>query len=735
MRPCMLKKITKNPGWYLTINKNYIRVIICGWLVAGLPRGRDVIKNKKGSEMRKLLLLLAALLVGLAAYCADAQIRLNKWRVAGPIPEKSFVEAEADRFIAEPLDAVCGVKVIDYVNPRDPDVDGLFFLDAFKDIPKGNAVAYAAVDVAVAEDCHYLFLLNTDFTAEVFVNGKSEFKAVGNSFNNTFFVKLNKGINRIAVKSWYAGEMWAVVLTPLEGPLDEAGYLTAKREAELARRYLKFSENYLKIGGYFVGTTGAQPVLSWDDPENAAAVFGDHPQRITWFDQTMSPASDFSRPGLYYALLESETVDGKPYKALFAYYLLKEGWKSDPEIVKFAEAFQWKEPLDCLGSTWCATPWRLKRYLEDGDKKLAWCDKPAISPAVVAWHQANFPVETVTLAPPEELAVPAPTLRYGTDAEAGFKPGSAQKFDALCKEWYEKSDNAFYCIIARNGVIVYAKGFGEVNGKPIKLDTPCSMASMSKFFTGLLFARFMDQKLIGLDENMTRFMPALAAASDRGLTPRRCFNHTGGFSGHGNFGGIRNPLGDYGIASWFSGTVPGRECNYNGVGPNLMGMYMMNATAKPIDELFAENYYRQLGITSMRGDDQGGGYVASADDLAKLAQLMINQGSYGKWKFFSPETYQAMMPRDIKADNPGIKMTTTWFFGWYGVGIHPFRRPEAGEDPVQYYGHGAASFTVFEFDPKYKTLIVQARDDNKNGAVNSQYRAKLENLVWESVVR
>ncbi|MEA4863531.1 MAG: serine hydrolase domain-containing protein [Victivallaceae bacterium] len=685
--------------------------------------------------MRKLFLTLVACSALLTAYCAEGKLHLNKWRVAGPISEASWVEGEADRFLAEPMDKVCGAEVVDYVNPRDPDGDGLFFLDVFSNIPAGKSMAYAAVDFDATEDCYYLFLLNTDFTAEVFINGESQFKAVGTSFDNYFFAKLKKGTNRIAIKSWHDDGLWAVVLTPVEGPLNETECAALKLQQELASRYRQFSENYPMIDGYFVGTVGAQPVLTWQNPENAKAVLGDKPQKITWFDETMRPATDFSRPGLYYALVEADTVDGKPYKALFGYYLLKDGWKDDPEIVEFAKHFQWKEPFDAFSSTWCAMPWRLKRYLEDGDKELDWCDKPGISPAVVAWRQANFPVETVTLAPPEQLESPAPTLRYGTEAEAGFKPGSVEKFNALCKEWYEKSDNAFYCIIARNGVIVYARGFGEVNGKPIDIITPCSMASMSKFFTGLLFARFLDQKLIDLDENMVRFMPALANTPEKELTPRRCFNHTGGFSGHGNFGGIRNPLGDYGIACWLAGITPGRDCNYNGVGPNLMGMYMMNATATPIDKLFENNYYRQLGITSMHGDDQGGGYVASADDLAKLAQLMLNKGSYGKWKFFSPETYEQMMPRDIKADNPGIKMTTTWFFGWYGTGIHPFRKPEAGDDPVAYYGHGAASFTLFEFDPKYKTMIVQSRDENKNGTVNNEYRAKLEDLVWSSVVR
>ena len=135
----------------------------------------------------------------------------------------------------------------------------------------------------------------------------------------------------------------------------------------------------------------------------------------------------------------------------------------------------------------------------------------------------------------------------------------------------------------------------------------------------------------------------------------------------------------------------------------------------------------------MYGDDQGGGYSAGAADLAKLAQLLLNRGSYGNWRFFSPETYEKLMPRDIRADNPGIRMSSTWFFGRYGVGIHPFRAPSDDPGAVQYYGHGSASFTVFGFDPEYQTFIVQARDDNAAPEINAEYRKKLEDLVWSSV--
>ena len=283
------------------------------------------------------------------------------------------------------------------------------------------------------------------------------------------------------------------------------------------------------------------------------------------------------------------------------------------------------------------------------------------------------------------------------------------------------------------GVIVYSKGYGELNGKPMSPDTRCSMASISKLFTGIMFAPFMDQGLIDLDEDMRRFMPALANTPEWQLTPRRCFNHTCNFDGHGNFGGIRNIFADYGIALWLPGVQPGSECNYNGVGPNLMAMYMMYATGIPINKLFQDYYFRHLGITTIKGDDQGGGYVAGAMDMAKLAQLLLNKGAYGKWRFFSPNTYNDMMPRDLLKDNPGLKLTTTWFYGHYGVGIHPFSNPSGESNKPIYYGHGSATYSVFLFEPVHQTMIIQARNSNRTPEINDKFRYRIEELVWKSI--
>jgi len=676
--------------------------------------------------LKKLPLAVAVACVG---FSAAASPRFNRWQVAGPILQSELDSADASSFIAGTSNSVNGLEAKDYLNPRDPEADGLFFLEYFDNVPAAPAVAFAGLEVEAEEPCSYLMKMNTDHDAELYLNGELLCAVAEETYNKQFVADLRRGRNRFVVKSPRSSGFWAVVPTVLDGPFDADGRREAVRRIEITEHVADMSYLMPYIGDSFVGVTGSRPQITWDKPEAAARVFGDNPVNVTWFDYRMEPTEDFSSRGLYYALIEADLSDGHPYKALFSYYLLPPDWRDDPEVVACFEEFK-----RCnIKTDWprYSAPERLHQYLDEGVREVNRNRTPGFSPFVAEWRQRQVPVELVKLAPPEEVDEPAIVLRFGTEEEAGFKPGSVEKFAEHCRNWYRESNgNSFYCIIARNGVIVYAEGFGEVNGEKIKINTPCGLASMSKLLTGVMFARFLDQKLISMDENMARFMPILKSADGFTLTPRRCFNHTGGFNGHSNFGGERNVMGDYEVAYWLPAARPGTICEYNGVGSNLIGMYLMNATAIPIDKLFEHNYFRYLDITSITGDDQGGGYNASAMDLAKIAQLLLNKGSYGKWRFFSPETYNEIMPRDLAADTPGLNILSNWFFGCYGAGIHPFRPDEN----VEYFGHGSATFTLCLFDPVRQTMIVQARNENASPEVNDRYRDKLEQLVWNAAV-
>lgn len=152
-----------------------------------------------------------------------------------------LVENEADRFLAQDMESVCGFKVQEYVNPRNPDVDGLFFLEFFDRIPEERAVAYAATEVEMTAPCRYLMKLNTDFDVEVYINGEITFKTKGPSFGNLFFVDFKAGKNRIAIKSPHEKGFWAVVLSAIDGPL------TSEEEVRRAEAWMRVARDRRQI--------------------------------------------------------------------------------------------------------------------------------------------------------------------------------------------------------------------------------------------------------------------------------------------------------------------------------------------------------------------------------------------------------------------------------------------------------------------------------------------------------
>ena len=62
-------------------------------------------------------------------------------------------------------------------------------------------------------------------------------------------------------------------------------------------------------------------------------------------------------------------------------------------------------------------------------------------------------------------------------------------------------------VIARNGVIVTAKGYGEIDGRPATIDTPMLLHSAMKPLIGLQLATYVDRGILGLDEPIGNFLP------------------------------------------------------------------------------------------------------------------------------------------------------------------------------------------------------------------------------------
>ena len=334
----------------------------------------------------------------------------------------------------------------------------------------------------------------------------------------------------------------------------------------------------------------------------------------------------------------------------------------------------------------------------------------------------------------------AAILRSGTPQEAGVKPDTAEKIRVVCRQWYAESKEPFVILVARHGVIIVHEAFGEGPHGPVTIDTPMWIASITKALTGLMFAQFVDQGLIGIDEPVGKFLPDFPTEGDKAITLRHCFTHTTGLEGHNRWGGVHNPWLDNVIANGLPYLKPGDALVYNGVGYDLAGKVMEVVSGKSILRLMHENFFGPLGMKNTTIDDMGGATTttrSTAEDLARIGQLLLNKGSYGELDFFSPEAFEKLLPQPLNRFYPKIK--SEW-----GIGLVWMRQrhPKAGENDVpadktvlsrNVIGHGAASSAILRVDLDNDLVITQTR--NRAGIAYKKYVVQFLMAIEDGLVK
>ena len=112
-------------------------------------------------------------------------------------------------------------------------------------------------------------------------------------------------------------------------------------------------------------------------------------------------------------------------------------------------------------------------------------------------------------------------------------------------------------------------------------------------------------------------------------------------------------------------------------------------------------------------EDLGFSCFSTAGDFAKFGQLLLNKGSYGELEFFSPQTFERILPKPLNTYYPDIEKD-------WGIGITWMRQkhPEAGKNGVpknatilsrNVIGHGSATFAILRVDLDNDLVIAQSR--------------------------
>lgn len=506
------------------------------------------------------------------------------------------------------------------------------------------------------------------------------------------------------------------------------------------RREFQSQELMLAKAGTWIFPPGQTPRILWRDPETVARLGCRQPLHVRWFDAKLNESPSPDAPGRWIAWIEGTAPNGTPLRRSLTFYAIpKEAFGSyspdlsvtlphfpgsnAPAAVKEHQA----EILRLANDTVVRAMLESERgaALVAGLAEAKPLGRPAryVESAVVTNEDYHLAIKLKLqgmegqvrhLRPPRRCDPPAIVLHEGSAAEAGVGPDAKQRIDAVCRAWAEDSGEPFVTLVARRGVIVTHEAFGQhPGGKPIRRDYRCWVASITKTVTGILFSRFLDQGLIDLDAPVAKFFPDYDKNDPHVPTFRQCFTHTSGLSGHGDFGGMRNPQFENVVLNGLDVNRPGSTYAYSGQGFELAVKAMEIAAGQSAVHLYDEHLFRPLGFGDVPIGSASADGEFTAMELGILAQWVANRGSYGRRQFIRPETFERLMPRPVCVADHSYTEDE-------GIGMHWVRHlkegaPRGSKKPEDLLfgprtlGHGSLSGCVFVVDPDAQLVITQVR--------------------------
>ncbi len=123
------------------------------------------------------------------------------------------------------------------------------------------------------------------------------------------------------------------------------------------------------------------------------------------------------------------------------------------------------------------------------------------------------------------------------------------------------------------------------------------------------------------------------------------------------------------------------------------------------------------------------GLFGNALDLAKLGQMLLQNGQYGGLSFYKPETVQLFSARQFETSRRGL--------GWDKPLLSDFTSPTSRYASPKTYGHTGFTGTCLWIDPEFDLVYVflsnRVYPDRSNKLIALNIRSRIQDVIYQSI--
>jgi len=306
-----------------------------------------------------------------------------------------------------------------------------------------------------------------------------------------------------------------------------------------------------------------------------------------------------------------------------------------------------------------------------------------------------------------------------------YDKAEVQNFiDGIMASNMDENNNASAVVkVMKDGDVIFSKGYGYIdqeNKKPVRVDTSLFRpGSISKLFTWVSVMQLEEQGKIDLDRDVNEYITSFKIEDTypgEPITMRHLITHTPGFEdGFLGYLFIDSPERFLPLEKSLENTQPkrinppGKISSYSNWSIALAGLIVQNISGLSFNDYVKQNIFDPLGMSHSSFDEPlpqslldnmataydygagkyishhyeyisnfgpAGSLAASADDISKFAQMLINGGELNGVRILSSDSLSRMINGGFTFDER-LRGIGLGFFKW-----------RWGPDEMNLFGHG-----------------------------------------------